>query len=540
MTMEQGDSNKPPVVIVGAGPSGLMTAIVLTDAGVPVEIYERNLKPTTEWRAPGIHSRTIEMFARYGLSEKLTDAGNSVDKPCFIRNGQRFPGMSVGLIRSEFPFILGCAQDITEGIHVKWGWEYTSYEVVGNSEHIKITLKKAFYMIGCDGGRSMIRKFDGRFVDYRIAVCDLEVDVDWLPVVSFVINDEGMLGTIRAHKGNKYRVFTSWSADAPELTPDSLMEAIKRRVHPYDLKDPRILSFSVFSINERRASQYISNDGRVFICGDAAHVHSPAGGQGMNTGLQDAENLAWKVGMVYNGLAKPELLKSYEIERTSIMVSRMMPLMKYMPLFILRPQMEKTSQLRIEYPAAEHCSSFADSQGWTKATSSWFPFNWFSDPLLHNQSFKAVLFIDYRITESCKDNDNSNASDVNTRQLSDDTIAELKRVMEAFQAYQSPVRPAFVIHNIPGITRVTTVIPEYANKMIKQLNNEFTSVPVFVDMNQEDRYDNMTMADLYTCSRMKQHAVYLIRPDTYVSARMLLSEAATLVRNHLDTICLSK
>jgi 2-polyprenyl-6-methoxyphenol hydroxylase-like FAD-dependent oxidoreductase len=149
------------------------------------------------------------MVARYGLSEKLINSSNPFDEFRFIRNGRNLPGISLDLIRSEFSFVLGCGQDITESVlheklaqlnvHVKWGWEYMSYEVVNNNnEHmIKIELKKvdsdetivreAIYMIGCDGGHSKIRKtigakFDGKFVDYRIAVCDVEVDSDWLPV----------------------------------------------------------------------------------------------------------------------------------------------------------------------------------------------------------------------------------------------------------------------------------------------------------------------------------------------------------------------
>ncbi|KAI9592452.1 FAD-binding monooxygenase, partial [Syncephalis fuscata] len=343
MGIGQESNMKQPVVIVGAGSVGLMAALVLTEIGVPVEIYERNHEKTTEWRAAGLHPRVLEIFARYGLVEQLLAVGHPLDRFHYIHNGKILDGTSVDCIRCEYPMALGCGQDCTEsllhkrlaelGIHVKWGWEYISHESIDDNKQISIQFKRVDsdqvitrqtpYMVGCDGAHSKIRKaigaqFIGQSPGSRVAVFDAEVDVDWLPVAWSVTNPTGFMGGIQVNGNRKYRVYASWDSTLPDPTKDELVGAVKRCFLPLDFGNPRILSLSMFNINERRASRLVSDDVRVFICGDAAHVHSPAGGQGMNMGLQDAENIAWKIGMVYHGYAKSDLLKSYETERIPV------------------------------------------------------------------------------------------------------------------------------------------------------------------------------------------------------------------------------
>ncbi|KAI9599429.1 FAD binding domain-containing protein [Syncephalis fuscata] len=408
-------------------------------------------------------------------------------------------------------------------------------------------------MVGCDGGHSNIRKaigaqFNGQLADYRMAVFDVEVDVNWLPVACFSMSPDGFIGSIRAHIGNKYRMFTGWDTESSDLAIENLIGVIKRRFLPFDLGKPRILSFSIFNINERRASKFISDDSRVFICGDAAHVHSPTGGQGMNTGLQDAENIAWKIGMVYHGDPK----------KSNIFL-RIMQLMQYLPSFILRSRMEKTAQLRIKYPLSSYGGIFADTPAWSKAASSWisfnwFPFNLFSDPVCvpvidpanctntrtrhfyaqNNGSYKAIIFIDGR-----KATIDNNAVEANACQLPLDTVNQLKNLMTTFKAYKSAVLPAFVIHGTQSSSNAAELSAQ-TTLLIAQLNKKFNDAPVYVDINQGKRYDNTTMADMYQCTSLNEHAVYLIRPDTYIAARMLLHEAAATTGSHLDTIGMQK
>jgi 2-polyprenyl-6-methoxyphenol hydroxylase-like FAD-dependent oxidoreductase len=170
---------------------------------------ERNLKPGTEWRAAGIHARSLEIFARYGLIDKFLEAGNPFTEFRAFLNGENRPAVAISAIRTEFPMLLGCGQDTTERIlrerleeldvQVRWGWEYLAYEAIDDNQMLSVQLKKvgsdndeiiirlAPYLMGCDGGHSKIRKaigatFEGKLVDSRLAVCDIEFDVDWLPV----------------------------------------------------------------------------------------------------------------------------------------------------------------------------------------------------------------------------------------------------------------------------------------------------------------------------------------------------------------------
>lgn len=368
------------------------------------------------------------------------------------------------------------------------------------------------------------------------------------------------------------------------MNKEVFLETIKRRYHPLDLKEPRILSYSVFNLNERRASKYISDDNRVFICGDAAHVHSPAGGQGMNTGLQDAENLAWKVSMVYNGYAKADILKSYETERIPIAddilkfsgnltsLTRkpwkfnafvyLMQIFHYLPKILIRPLLERSAQLRIKYATSEHGGIFIDTAAWTKASSSWFPFRLSSDELCmpgtraincqvidasnntitrigqffsaNRKSYMTVVFVDCRILKV----DKTMLTSSNTTQLPISFVDQLKNLSESLNAYRSPVPLAFVFHGIT-IKPKTEDLPETVQVIATQLQMQFNA-PVYVDIKQEKRFSNATMADIYKCKSLNKHAVYLIRPDTYVSARMLLSEAANTMCVYLDTIGLIK
>jgi hypothetical protein len=379
--------------------------------------------------------------------------------------------------------------------------------------------------------------------------------------------------------------------------------AIRHRIAPRDIGEPRILSFSVFKINERRASRFTSTDRRVFICGDAAHVHSPAGGQGMNTGVQDAENVAWKIAMVYHGTAKPELLQSYAAERIPVadhilelsgnllaliqsrrrmyFVSRLAPLIKYLPLSLSRPRMERTAQLRVCYQATADTVVFADTVAWTRAMcSSWWPSAWFADPICipgmraidgnvidaaskslaktrlrhfhadHHGSYTAIIFIDSRQAKladerqesSNVNNGNQSVHSIaksNTPQLSKDTIQLLTQLMDTLDTYRAPIIPAFVIHGA-NLEPETTELPNTMQSVAAQLQENCPTARIFADLKQGGRYDNNSLADLYNCANIGQHAVFVLRPDTYIAARMLLSEAPTMIRVHMDPIAVPK
>ncbi|KAI8053045.1 FAD binding domain-containing protein [Syncephalis plumigaleata] len=417
-----------PVIIIGAGPVGLMAGIILTEAGVPIEIYERRFEGMNELRASVIHPRILEMLDFYGLIDRFIKAGNPFTKLSTYIKGKFISFLDIERVRSKYSFMLGCGQVITEallqeklielGIKVKRGWQYISHTVMEDAAYVDVRLKRvdseemverhASYVIGCDGGHSSVRKtigveFNAQSLGSKVCVCDVELDAEWLPASCFIVDNDGYGGVIRARKERQYRLFMDCYTERPNCTDEEVIATFKRRYYPYNVERMRILSISYFSPNECRASKYISDDKRVFLCGDAAHVHSPMGAQGMNTGLQDAENLAWKVGMVYNGLAKPELLKSYATERIPIadavinhsrglssiakrpwkflLLTRVLRFMQYLPNVWSRPLLEKNAQLRVKYASSEHYGIFPDTPAWKRASSSWFPFWYFSDPL---------------------------------------------------------------------------------------------------------------------------------------------------------------
>ncbi|KAK9760008.1 hypothetical protein K7432_016403 [Basidiobolus ranarum] len=602
----------PPVAIIGAGPAGLMTALVLTELRVPVKVYERNLEPTTQWRAPGIHARTMELFARYGLEKNFLSVGNPATSFTTFAGKRRFIGVSFGALRSEFPFILACAQTNTESIlrkrleelnvHVNWGWEFVGYEVCDDAQGINIHLKnaqqndqnsdlvqKVAYLAGCDGGRSRVRKtigatFDGNLMDVRMAVCDVKTDADWLSVGNMSMHPSGILGLVRVNGATNYRLFTTWEDSNGEITAENFAAVAKHRMAPREFTNLQVLSVSSFTINERRASRFTSKDGRVFLCGDAAHIHSPAGGQGMNTGLQDGENLAWKLAAVYHGYAKQELLETYGKERIPVAdkvieLSRQvfgymrfprrgyyatyfLSLVNYLPLFIRRPITEQTAQLSIYYDSKDNFAVQSERTAWTRATGRgwWWPSRWFAEHLnrpgmramdgevvdlalevnssrlrlRHWQAerrgtYSALIFIDCSL--AVVDTSTPNAGDSHC--LTKEELIQLAAVVDALHEYRMPISTAFLLHHQGKAWDLERNATAYRS-ITSQLTHRCPSVRVFADAKQGDRYGNFSLAGLYDCGLLNQHGLYLIRPDAYVATRSPLPDAIDAVREHLD------
>ncbi|RKP04412.1 FAD-binding monooxygenase, partial [Thamnocephalis sphaerospora] len=403
--------SRDPVLIMGAGPTGLTCALVLTELGVPVEIFGKY----TAAAAVGCLARTMELFARYGLADRFLALGDPRDELAIYADGKQIAQVSLQGGRTEFPHMFLCPQTETErvlrdrlaelGVYVQWGWEFSGYDTVENdysdptpSGGVIVRLRnvemdfnrprskvcRGAYLIGCDGAHSRVRKsigaaFDGRRIDIKIATGDVEVDADWPSAGRYVftIHPDGIVGALRVRGSFCYRIFAAWSKQDPEeLTPDAFASTLYKRLAPEPLRNLRVLSTSLFTIQERRASHYTSGDGYVFICGDAAHVHSPAGGQGLNLGVQDAENLAWKLAMVYLNQADPALLKTYAEERIPVaddvivrshklfnttmagssmktfVLKHAAPFFASAPRKLHRKRFEQAAQLRVCYPTS--------------------------------------------------------------------------------------------------------------------------------------------------------------------------------------------
>ncbi|RKP07573.1 FAD binding domain-containing protein [Thamnocephalis sphaerospora] len=606
-----------PIGIVGAGPAGMTAAIVLAELGVPVEIYERNAKPTTEWRAPAIHARTLELFARYNLIDPVLAAGNSISKMTMLINGSQRTPAGFENMRSEFPMAIICAQTDTEeilrkrlaelGVQIHWCHEFVDYthsekgvvarfiKSVGGSGSTSAgtengsTVSHSFaYLIGCDGGRSRMRKaigatFVGKTLETRFAVGDVQAKADWVPNACLVLNAEGLMGIFRV-RPNQYRVFFVIDESQQSLQAETFIEIVRRRTAPKEIGDPVLQSFSVFTVNERRSSQFISEDGRVFLCGDAGHAHSPAGGQGMNASIQDAENLAWKLAMVYHGQAQASVLKTYAMERMPAadaiialsaqmlglvlrsakmvsIASMLMKLAEYRPISAARKAAEQLAQLAIVYTSADNPFVAPELAAWSEAAyqaSSWWPFSWAAEDLCvpgaraidgqvierdaANRSMlrlrqwqsrylgahTAVVFVDCHILLS----PSSAGSPV--CQMDSDSVSQLAHLAEMLSACQPAIPVAVLLHSHENVATATRPADAILDAVTAQLHKRFPTMPILVDTRQEARYDQLTLSDLYACTNLHKHAVYLIRPDAYVASRAPLDAAADAFRKHID------
>lgn len=317
------------VVIAGAGPTGLMLACELRLAGAEVVVVERLAERSGESRAGGIHSRTLEVLDQRGVLERFLDEGE-------LQPVGHFSGLYLDFDESEsrHPYPLMILQSAIERILEEWAGELgvqvrRSAEVSGiRQDDAGVTVElgpagqtlRGRYLVGCDGGRSTVRKLAG--IDFPgteatmtaligdVELPDLPEDYVWVRRTP-----NGDYSAIAFEPG-WHRVITSEfdrvdGRDEP-VTFEGLKESLIRVAGTdFGMRNPRWVSR--FNDAARQAAQY--RKGRVLLAGDAAHIHFPAGGQGLNMGVQDAVNLGWKLASVVRGRAPESLLDSYHAER---------------------------------------------------------------------------------------------------------------------------------------------------------------------------------------------------------------------------------
>ncbi len=312
--------------MVGAGPAGLMVAAELRLAGVDVAIVER--RPTPELvgsRAGGFHSRTIEILDQRGIADR------------FLAEGQTYPAPYSGstmLDLSDFPtrhpYTLGLWQNHIERILAGWveelavpvhrGLEVTGFVQDDDSVDVQVAggeAMRAEYVIGADGGRSVIRKaagieFPGWEATMSAMIAEVQVTEE-LPV-GITYDASGPHGLSIMEDGPTVRVVTSERELG--VTSEPTLSDLSRnltRVFGTDFGVHHPTWISRFTDATRQAAEYRS--GRVLLAGDAAHIHSPAGGQGIGLGIQDAVNLGWKLAQVVKGISSESLLDTYHAER---------------------------------------------------------------------------------------------------------------------------------------------------------------------------------------------------------------------------------
>jgi 2-polyprenyl-6-methoxyphenol hydroxylase-like FAD-dependent oxidoreductase len=338
--MHASSSPDTEVLIVGAGPTGLVLALWLTRLGVRVRIIDKTAEPGTTSRALAVQARTLELYAQIDLADEVVECGRRIAAANLWVAGQRvaravFGDMGVGI--SPYPYALIFPQDEHErllierlakvGVHVERrtelvNFEHTSGRVVARLKRSDGSLEncEAAYLTGCDGAHSAVREalniaFPGGTYTHLFYVADVEASgaatngevhvaldrTDFLAV--FPLKGEGrarLVGTVRENAQHQPEDL-SWG------------DVSKRVIEWMRIDVARVNWFSTYRVHHRVADRF--REGREFLLGDAAHIHSPVGGQGMNTGIGDAANLAWKLAAVLHGGANAGILDSYEPER---------------------------------------------------------------------------------------------------------------------------------------------------------------------------------------------------------------------------------
>ncbi len=321
------------VLIVGGGPTGLLLAGDLARAGVAVTLIERRAHGSDLTRAFGVHARTLEQFDARGIAEQVLEGGATVDTLRLFEHAEVKLGE---LLDSRFAYLLITPQTHVEDVLRKRAIELganlipgaelvtfaeTASGVEADVRHEdSIAQVNARYLVGADGYHSKVREtlqlpFPGKSVLKSIMLADVRLAAP--PQDVLAANGVGDAFAFVAPFGDGwYRIF-AWNrrnqvADTEPVDFEELREVTHRALGTdFGMHDPRWLSR--FHSDERQVTTY--RVGRVFLAGDAAHVHSPAGGQGMNTGLQDAANLGWKLAAAVQGWAPEGLLDTYHAER---------------------------------------------------------------------------------------------------------------------------------------------------------------------------------------------------------------------------------
>lgn len=334
-----GGAGETDVLVVGAGPTGLALALELAAWGIAVRVVDAAPDAVHESRALAVQARTLELLARHGVADRLVSAGDPATT-LVLHGGRRESEVALfgsGLRDTAYPFVLFVSQAVTERVLLERLTEYgvrverdsTLVRLDQDAGAVRCRLAvddgdtatvRARYVVGCDGAHSAVRKssriaFPGTAFPQTFVLADLEADGLQARRIHAYLASEGVLFFFPLGSPATWRTLVM----RPSGQGPSTIAALQRLTDRYTngrvrLRDPVWLTD--FTIHSRCADQF--RRGRVLLAGDAAHIHSPAGAQGMNTGIQDAVNLGWKLALVCRGQARSTLLDTYQAERMPV------------------------------------------------------------------------------------------------------------------------------------------------------------------------------------------------------------------------------
>jgi 2-polyprenyl-6-methoxyphenol hydroxylase-like FAD-dependent oxidoreductase len=329
-------------MIVGAGPTGLALACQLTRYGIDFVIVDKKEGVTPYSKALGVHARTLEIYEQIDLAKEAIAQGTIAGKVRMLESGNVLGEVelsNVGEGLSAYPYMLVFEQSRNEkllydwlqanGRDVEWQTELESFSQ--NDDGVSATVRKstgenqtleAKYLVGCDGPRSLVRhsldlSFEGSTFERLFYVADVHIDWKFThDALTVCIAPHSVVAFFPMPGEKRWRIVGSFPEGVDKDESDIVYEEIETQIKQeaqLELDITRVDWFSTYKVHTRHVNRFSS--GRCFIAGDSAHIHTPAGGQGMNTGIQDAYNLAWKLAMVLRHSARAKLLDTYNEER---------------------------------------------------------------------------------------------------------------------------------------------------------------------------------------------------------------------------------
>jgi len=333
---------KTDVLVAGAGPTGLALACQLVRHGVDFVVVEQNEGVTPYSKAIGVHARTLEIYDQLGLARTAVERGTVAGKARVLAGGEvrgEFDLSRVGEGMSPFPFVLMLEQSKNErllyeylqgqGKDVRWNTELESFSQTGSGVTALVRTAggasqtvEARYLVGCDGAKSPVRHalgltFEGSTFERTFYVADAQVDWAFAhDALTVSLSSETFVIFFPLKGERRYRVVGVFPEEFAKAEGEVLYAEIEARIKAeaqleLDIHD--VEWFSTYKVHTRHVGSF--SRGRCFLAGDSAHIHSPAGAQGMNTGIQDAYNLAWKMALALKGRAGARLLDTYNEER---------------------------------------------------------------------------------------------------------------------------------------------------------------------------------------------------------------------------------
>lgn len=333
------------VVIIGAGPTGLALACQLIRYGVDFVIIDKKENTTPYSKAIGVQARTLEIYEQMDLAQKLVEQGTITERVRLVEGGEtraQVELMSLGQGRSPYPFLLIVEQGKheqllhefikTHGREVMWqttleDFSQTDAGVTGtiiNASGEQQTFR-AQYLVACDGAKSAVRvdlgmTFEGGTFERLFYVADVQIDWEFPhDMLTACLAKDRSTAFFPMPGKDRYRIVGVFPEDSDKQAGEILYEEIEQQIledSELKLDIYKVNWFSTYKVHSRRVNKF--SEGRCFLAGDSAHIHTPVGAQGMNTGIQDGYNLAWKLALVLRGDADVKILDTYHEERSEV------------------------------------------------------------------------------------------------------------------------------------------------------------------------------------------------------------------------------